>query len=100
MNTINQIKNFVLNICTWQTEKLDINYPNYFHKLSVHIQDIIPGFVIEWICVDNDNIWFEGNKIDNNGKFITNGRVYLNDCKIKELTDVLNILKSIDLFKS
>lgn len=99
MNTINQIKNFVLNICTWQTEKLDIIYPNYFHKLSIHIQDVIPEYVINWICVDNDNVWFDGVFIDSTGNVKSDGKIYLNNCKINELTKVLKILKSIDLFK-
>lgn len=100
MNTINQIKNFVLNICTWQTEKMDIIYPNYFHKLSIHIQDVIPGYIINWICVDNDNVWFDGIYINSDTGKTSEDKIYLKDCKINELTKVLNILKSIDLFKS
>lgn len=92
MDSINQIVNFTLNISLWQT----IN-KGYYHKLSIHIQDIIPDFVINWIVVDNGHLLFEGVNLK------THKRDEILDSKDidpKYLKEVLNILKNINLFHS
>lgn len=95
LSTASQIINFVLNISTWHR----IN-SGYKHKLSMHLQDIIPGFVIEWLAVDNGELSLEGELIDENGKFIRDHSMALKEVKPEYLEKILETLKDIDLFKS
>lgn len=96
MNIIEkQITNFVLNICNWQIENR-----GYYHRMSMHIQDIIPGFVIEWLVCYDGKLSFEGVYIDEENHYIKNGIKYPDEITNEQLDKILNILKNIDLFKS
>ena len=89
--TVNQIKNFALNICNWQT----VNNVHY-QKMSIHIQDVVENFTINSIIVDNGELKFEG-VCNDDGKHII-----ISECEIKaeELEKVLNVLKDINFFVS
>ena len=66
MDANSQITNFVLNIACWQ-----VTNQGYFHKISMHIQDVVPGFVITSLIVDNGELSFEGIYIDEQGRAIS-----------------------------
>jgi hypothetical protein len=66
----------------------------------MHLQDIIPGFVIEWLTVDNGELSLEGELIDENGKFIRDHSMTLKEVKPEYLEKILETLKDIDLFSS
>ena len=90
-----QIKNFVLNIALLQTESNGFN-----NKLGIHIQDVIPNFVITHICVNNGELSFNGIKYDTERKRWVDGQ----NIKSTEITNeqfdkILNVLKSVDFFK-
>lgn len=95
LSTAGQIVNFVLNISLWHR----IN-SGYKHKLSIHIQDIIPGIVIEWLAVDNGELSLEGELIDENGTYIRDYSMSLKEVKPEYLEKILETLKDIDLFSS
>lgn len=91
-----QIKNFVLNLALLQTKN-----NGFSHKVSIHIQDVIPNFVITWICVDNGKLSFDGIKYDTERKTWVDGQNIKSTEITKEQFDkILNILKSIDFFRS
>ena len=94
-NVENRIKNFVLNICCWQIEN-----KGFYHRMSIHIQDVIPNFVIGWIVVNNGELSFDGCVIDSNGRFVQNESRSLNDISEEQLHKILMIIEGIDLFKS
>ena len=96
MDTNKQIVNFVLNIALWQT----VN-KGYYHKMSIHIQDVISGFSIFWIIVDNGELSFEGVEVDESGHAINDKTVIRKASGIasEELDEVLKILKNINLFE-
>lgn len=95
MESTYQIKNFVLNIALWKTKS-----DGFKHKLSMHIQDIIPDFVITWICVDNGVLSFDGMKYDFERKmWIDNQNIKASEITQEQLDKILNVLKSVDLFK-
>ncbi len=90
-----QIKNFVLNIALLQTKSNGFN-----HKLSIHIQDVIPNFVITWICVNNGELSFDGIKYDIEKKIWVDGQnIKSTEIAKEQLDKILDILKSIDFFK-
>ena len=96
MDTNKQITNFVLNIALWQS----VNQ-GYYHKLSMHIQNVIPGFVIFWLVVDNGELSFEGVEVDESGHTI-NGKIVIrkaSDIASEQLDEILKILKNINLFE-
>ena len=97
MDTNKQITNFVLNIACWQ-----VTNQGYFHKISMHIQDVVPGFVITSIIVDNGELSFEGIGIDEQGRAISKHETIKNTSDItpEQLEEILKILKSINLFES
>lgn len=91
-----QIVHFVLNISLWQT----VNN-GFTNKMSMHLQDIIPGFVIEWLVVDNGELSFEGERFDKtSGKYIRNQRLLLSEVTSEQLSKILETLKNINLFHS
>lgn len=94
--TVSQIVNFVLNISLWQTVNTGVK-----HKMSMHLQDIIPGFVIEWLVVDNGKLSFEGELKDENGReYIRNYTMPLSKVEPEHLEKILETLKNINLFHS
>jgi hypothetical protein len=94
--TVSQIVNFVLNISLWQTVNT-----GFKHKMSMHIQDIIPGFVIEWLVVDNGELSFEGElKDENRREYIRNYNMPLSKVEPEHLEKILETLKNINLFHS
>ena len=94
--TVSQIVNFVLNISLWQT----VN-KGFKHKMSMHLQDIIPGFVIEWLVVDNGELSFEGElKDENRREYIRNYNMPLSKVEPEHLEKILETLKNINLFHS
>ena len=97
MDTNSQITNFVLNIACWQATN-----QGYFHKISMHIQDVVPGFVITSLIVDNGELSFEGIDIDEQGRAISKHETIKNTSDItpEQLEEILKILKSINLFES
>lgn len=96
METKYQIKNFVLNVALWQTKN-----NSFSHKLSMHIQDAIPNFVITWICVDNGELSFDGIKFDTERKMWVDGQnIKSTEITKGQLDKILDILKSIDFFHS
>ena len=95
MNTNEQIKNFALNVCCWQTENR-----GFFHKMSIHIQDVVPGFVITWIVVNNSELSFEGCDIDSDGRFVKNSMRNASELTVEEMDKILEILKGINMFNS
>lgn len=96
MDTNKQITNFVLNIALWQS----INQ-GYYHKLSMHIQDVIPGFVISWLIVDNGELSFEGVEIDDQGCAISDRNAIRKASELtpEQLDEILKILKNINMFE-
>ena len=91
-----QIKNFVLNIAL-----LQIKSNGFSHKLSMHIQDVIPNFVITWICVDNGELSFDGIKYDAERKMWVDGQnIKSTEITKEQLDKILDILKSIVFFGS
>ena len=95
LSTASQIVNFVLNISLWHR----IN-SSYKHKLSIHLQDIIPGFVIMWLVVDNGELSLDGIDVDENGTYIRDHSISLSEVKPEYLEKILETLKDIDLFSS
>ena len=96
MESLYQIKNFVLNVALFQTKN-----DGFSHKLSMHIQDVIPNFVITWICVDNGKLSFDGMKYDTERKQWIDGQNIKSTEITKEQFDkILDILKSIEFFGS
>ena len=96
MNANSQITNFVLNIACWQ-----VTNQGYTHKISMHIQDVVPGFVITSLVVDNGELSFEGIDIDEQGRAISKYETIRKASELtpEQLEDILKILKSINLFE-
>lgn len=66
----------------------------------MHIQDVIPNFVITWICVDNGVLSFNGLKFDTERKvWIDNQNIKASEITQEQLNKILDILKSIDFLK-
>ena len=66
----------------------------------MHIQDVIPNFVITWICVDNGVLSFDDLKFDTERKLcIDNQNIKTSEITQEQLDKILDILKSIDFFK-
>ena len=65
----------------------------------MHIQDVIPNFVITWLCVDNGVLSFDGLKFDTERKvWIDNQNIKASEITQEQLDKILDILKSIDFF--
>ena len=95
MDSTQQIKNFALNIALWQVEN-----SGFHHKISVHIQDVVLGFVITKLCIDNGVLSFDGMMHDpKRGIWIDNQNIPASKLTEDQFTKILNILKDIDLFK-
>ena len=95
MKSKEQIKNFVLNIALWQVENFGFN-----HRMSMHIQDVVPNFVINWLRVDNGVLSFDGLKFDTERNMWTdNQNIKASEITQEQLDKILDILKSIDFFK-
>jgi pectate lyase len=95
MKSKDQIKNFVLNIALWQVENF-----GFSHRMSMHIQDVIPNFVINWLRVDNGVLSFDGLKFDTErNMWIDNQNIKASEITQEQLDKILDILKSIDFFK-
>lgn len=97
LGSVQKIVNFVLNVSLWQT----IN-KGLYHKMSIHLQDIIPGFIIEWIVVDNGELSFDGKFIieDKDGKHYEDGTMPLSKINPVYLDRIFETLKNIDMFHS
>ena len=68
--------------------------------MSMHIQDVIPNFVISWLRVDNGVLSFDGLKFDTErNMWIDNQNIKVSEITQEQLDKILDILKSIDLFK-
>ena len=91
MDSKNQITKFVLNICTWQTFN-----KGYFHRMSMHLQDIIPDFVIFSLVVDNGELIFEGYDLKTNKE----RSIKASEVDSKYIDEILNVIKDINLFNS
>ena len=91
MDADSHITNFVLNIACWQ-----VTNQGYFHKISMHIQDVVPGFVITSLIVDNGELSFEGIDIDEQGRAISKYETIrkASDIAPEQLDEILKILKS------
>ena len=96
MDTNKQITNFVLNIACWQ-----VTNQGYFHKISMHIRDIVPGFVITSLIVDNGELSFEGIDVDEQGRAISKRDTIRKASELtpEQLEEILKIIKSINLFE-
>ena len=96
MDANSQITNFVLNIACWQ-----ITNQGYFHKISMHIQDVVPGFVITSLIVDNEELSFEGIDVDEQGSAISKHETIrkASDIAPEQLEEILKVIKSINLFE-
>ena len=96
MDANSQITNFVLNIACWQ-----VTNQGYTHKISMHIQDVVPGFVITSLIVDNGELSFEGIDVDEQGRAINKHETIqkASDIAPEQLEEILKILKSINLFE-
>ena len=96
MDANSQITNFVLNIACWQ-----VTNQGYFHKISMHIQDVVPGFVITSLIVDNGELSFDGIDVDRQGRAINKHETIqkASDIAPEQLEEILKILKSINLFE-
>ena len=96
MDANSQITNFVLNIACWQ-----VTNQGYTHKISMHIQDVVPGFVITSLIVDNGELSFEGIDIDEQRRAISKQETIrkASDIAPEQLEEILKILKSINLFE-
>ena len=96
MDANSQITNFVLNIACWQ-----VTNQGYFHKISMHIQDVVPRFVITSLIVDNGELSFEGIDVDEQGRAINKHETIRKASGIapEQLEEILKILKSINLFE-
>ena len=91
-----QITNFVLNIACWQ-----VTNQGYTHKISMHIQDVVPGFVITSLIVDNGELSFEGIDIDEKGRAISKHETIRKaiDIALEQLEEILKFIKIINLFE-
>ena len=91
-----QITNFVLNIACWQ-----VTNQGYFHKISMHIQDVVPGFVITSLIVDTGELSFEGIDIDEQGRAISKHETIRKaiDIALEQLEEILKFIKIINLFE-
>ena len=69
--------------------------------MSIHIQDVIPGFSIFWIVVDNGELSFEGVEVDESSHAINDKTIIrkASDIAPEQLEEILKILKSINLFE-
>ena len=96
MDTNKQITNFVLNIACWQ-----VTNQGYFHKSSMRIQDVVPGFVITSLVVDNGELSFEGIDVDEHGRAISKQETIRKASEFtpEQLDEILKILKRINLFE-
>ena len=96
MDANSQITNFVLNIACWQ-----VTNQGYFHKISMHIQDVVPGFVITSLIVDNGELSFEGIDIDEQGRAISKHETIRKASELtpEQLDEILKVIKSINLFE-
>ena len=96
MDANSQITNFVLNIACWQ-----VTNQGYTHKISMHIQDVVPGFVITSLIVDNGELSFEGIDIDEKGRAISKHETIRKASELtpEQLDEILKIIKSINLFE-
>jgi len=95
MKAKEQIKNFVLNIALWQVEN-----SGFCHKVSLHIQGVVPNFVITKMCVDNGKLSFDGMKYDTEKSYWVDGKnISASELTEEQLDKVLSIIKKIDLFK-
>ena len=95
LGSVQKIINFTLNVTGWHR----VNN-GFCHKMSIHLQDIIPGFVIEWIVVDDNVLSFEGEFIDDKGQFVKDGTMPLSKINPVYLDRILETLKNIDMFHS
>ena len=85
-----------MNIACWQ-----VTNQGYFHKISMHIQDVVPGFVITSLIVDGE-LSFEGIDVDEQGRAISKHETIrkASDIAPEQLEEILKILKSINLFEA
>ena len=67
----------------------------------MHIQDVVPGFVITSLIVDNGELSFEGIDIDEQRRAISKQETIrkASDIAPEQLEEILKILKSINLFE-
>ena len=91
MDSKDQITNFVLNICLWQTFN-----KGYFHRMSIHLQDIIPDFVIFSLIVNDGELIFEGHDLKTNEQ----KSIKASEVDPKHIDEILNVIKNINLFHS
>ena len=91
------IGNFVRNVAHWQTVQ-----HGYYSKIALHLQDIIPNFIVEWIVSDNGEVLFEGleSSIDEETgktKYMPKS-LKASEVDSKSLDEILVLLKRIDMF--
>lgn len=91
------IGNFVRNVALWQTVQ-----HGFYSKISIHLQDIIPNFIVEWIVSDNGEVLFEGleKSIDEESgktKYLPK-TLKASEVDSKYLDVILDSLKRIDMF--
>ena len=96
MDANSQITNFVLNIACWQ-----VTNQGYFHKISMHIQDVVPRFVITSLIVDNGELSFDGIDVDEQVRAISQHETIRKASELtpEQLDEILKIIKSINLFE-
>ena len=96
MDANSQITNFVLNIACWQ-----VTNQGYFHKISMHIQDVVPIFVITSLIVDNGELSFDGIDVDEQVRAISQHETIRKASELtpEQLDEILKIIKSINLFE-
>lgn len=91
------IGNFVRNVAQWQTAQ-----HGYYSKIAIHLQEIIPNFIVEWIVSDNGEVLFEGleKSIDEETgrtKYVPK-TLKSSEVDSKYLDEILVLLKRIDMF--
>lgn len=87
-----RIVKFILNMTSYEGEW----HKGYYHSYDIHIQDVIPKFVIFRMISDNGLLQFYGYDLLSNNQITITAEKHLT---WKTARNIYRILKRIDIFK-
>ena len=87
-----RIVKFTLNMTSYEGEWRH----GYHHEYDIHIQDVIPNFVIFTLISDNGDLLFRGHDFLSKSAITIKAEEYLTR---KTARRIYKILKSINIFK-
>lgn len=87
-----RIVNFILNMTSYEGEWRQ----GFHHEYDIHIQDVIPNFVIFTMVSDNGLLLFKGYDLLSKTQITIKANEYLT---WKTARQIYRILKRIDIFK-